>query len=161
MPTPQQRLSGDDSATEQLWFAYFSAASMPLLALRPGWMRVAGKTGRSTRSSPDPRFLPPCAGIIFSALTLEYRMKRALEVLGVKLRKNTSFGDLVSCFWSRVGDSKFEEKRQVRRADRMGSAHAKIDLAGKVAQRRRARTLCGFEAVTGHSTIRDCQGRLQ
>lgn len=104
MPASRQRLSGDDPQTEQVWFSYFAAATKPLVELRPAWTPTTTKDANAGELSADPELIAAIQSIMFSALTLEYRMRRACVVLGVALRGKTYLGELLGAFWSRVAD---------------------------------------------------------
>jgi HAMP domain-containing protein len=41
--------------------------------------------------------------VLFASFMLEYRLRRVLDAMGVQLRRNTTLGPLLSCFWSRLG----------------------------------------------------------
>ena len=97
-----RRLSGDTPEDERLWFTYYHAASADLVRRHPGWEPAYVKASTDPNMMPDEEMLAAIRSIVFSAFVLEYRMKRACEVLGVKLRKKTMLNDLIDHFWDRV-----------------------------------------------------------
>lgn len=106
---PKKRCCGDP---------FFAAASRPLTTLHPQWKSVAEADDSSDKYPFTPSQVAALQSIAFSALTLEYRMRRSCDVLGVVLADSLNCGGLFDGFWTFVSQRpKWNHKGQCRRPD--------------------------------------------
>ncbi|MCC6150452.1 MAG: hypothetical protein IT461_09405 [Planctomycetes bacterium] len=101
MPDQPRVMAGDTPEERGLWNAFFAAPARPLTQLRPEWKSKPRRKGDG-KTPVNPELLAALQSIAFSALLIEYRMRRACEVIGVTLREDVSCRGLIQGFWSFV-----------------------------------------------------------
>jgi len=109
--------SDDD---RKLWQTYVFWARQSAKSL-PGTQTSGGQT--AIADDPANRVDEPLANalqtILFASFTIEYRMKRVLEEMGVVLRKGTTLDPLLRFFWKRLA--------AVQRIDKQGKCQPPPD----------------------------------
>lgn len=109
---PSSNLAGDTAAEQKLWRTYLFWARDSVAGPNEFWRGLdIAKPG--SRLSPSAAY--SLQAIVFTALALEYRLKRTLESLGVSVRRRDTLGVLLQHFRRRAETAqRFDAKGPVR-----------------------------------------------
>lgn len=92
------RYSGDDVIGEKFWFSYFQCACEPLLRDGRNWRHPQYDSSNEKELGADSDLMAALQSIAFSVFALEFRMKRALLVMGAGKQK-APLEDMIDNFW--------------------------------------------------------------
>jgi len=97
------RFDGALDDDRKLWHTYvfwarLSAKSLTKTKTLPAQAAIADDPGNRI----DETLANALQTILFASFTIEYRMKRVFEEMGVVLRKGTTLDPLLKCFWKRL-----------------------------------------------------------